>query len=284
MLIAPTMDVMLASLMGMDCKLMAHLWQLNFFAKWRRESANCRGWPADVSSYAGPVSFVAGIAMNLRRFLDVSLAAFLFAFAAGCTNEVDFAVTKYGNIHYKDIKFNDQPVFRTEQEQTAPAEKELQAIDFIDTTTGQPANLKSFKGKPVVFVITRGNTSPICVYCSTQTSRLIHQYEEFKSRGAEVVVVYPIAKSEDRAKLDEFLAATRKKLDAPPEKIPFPLWLDVGLAAVDRLGIRQELSKPSTYIFDAEGRLRYAYVGGDLTDRPSIKAMLAKLDELKAMP
>lgn len=221
--------------------------------------------------------------MSARWRMGGSALLLLVAMAGGCAGEADFAQGPYGNIHYSNIQFNDAPLFQADAPQTGPAEEQLQATEFLDVA-GQKVSLKSFQGKPVVLVVTRGNTSPICVYCSTQTSRLIHQYDEFTKRGAEVIVVYPIVQAADSKKLDDFLAATRSKLDAPPEKIPFPLWLDVGLTAVDRLGIRQELSKPSTYIFDGEGRLRFAYVGTDLTDRPSIKAMLAKLDELKGMP
>jgi peroxiredoxin len=56
--------------------------------------------------------------------------------------------------------------------------------------------------------------------------------------------------------------------------------LDVELKAVDQLGIRKDLSKPATYVIDKEGKLRYAYVGKTLADRPSVKAILAELDQI----
>jgi peroxiredoxin len=61
------------------------------------------------------------------------------------------------------------------------------------------------------------------------------------------------------------------------ERPPFPVVLDVGLAATDRLGLREDLAKPATYILDKEGRTRFAYVGRSLADRPSVKSILEQL-------
>jgi hypothetical protein len=56
--------------------------------------------------------------------------------------------------------------------------------------------------------------------------------------------------------------------------------LDRECSACDRLGIRDDLAKPSTYILDTRGNLVYAYVGETSTDRPSVKAVLAQLDKI----
>jgi peroxiredoxin len=56
--------------------------------------------------------------------------------------------------------------------------------------------------------------------------------------------------------------------------------LDEDYQAVERLGIRADQAKPSTYILDKQGKVRFAYVGKDTTDRPSVKAMLDQLDKL----
>ncbi len=127
--------------------------------------------------------------------------------------------------------------------------------------------------KPVVLVMTRGFHLVRCPYCTAQTSRLINNYDKFKERGAEVLVVYP----GPTANLPEFLAAVKEQ--ANDQVVPFPLLYDQDLKAVDQLGIRYQLAKPSTLIFDREGNLRYAYVGKDLSDRPSVKAMLDQLDQ-----
>ena len=56
----------------------------------------------------------------------------------------------------------------------------------------------------------------------------------------------------------------------------------IDLTAVDALGIRADLSKPATYILDKQGEVRFAYVGRDLADRPSVKALLDQLDQINA--
>ncbi len=65
------------------------------------------------------------------------------------------------------------------------------------------------------------------------------------------------------------------------KSIPYSFVLDEGLDFVDRLMIRGDLAKPSTYILDASGTLRFAYVGTTPSDRPSLKAMLDQLDRIE---
>ena len=80
-----------------------------------------------------------------------------------------------------EIKFQDEaPANTTVAESitslmfTRPAGGEVSLQDFV-------------KEKTVVLVITRGNTTPICPYCSTQTARLIGAYDDFVQRGVEIV-------------------------------------------------------------------------------------------------
>lgn len=155
---------------------------------------------------------------------------------------------------------------------------EITTLTFTDID-GQETALADYVGeKWVVLVITRGNTKPPCPFCTTQTSRLIANYPKFVARGAEILVVYPIEHGEDKDGLDAFLAETKRLLNDPNHTVPFPILLDVELKAVDRLNIRKDLSKPATYILDPDGQVRFAYVGADINDRPSIDAMLKQLD------
>lgn len=156
----------------------------------------------------------------------------------------------------------------------------LEQLAFVDID-GNETQLADYLGeKSVVLVITRGNTDPICPYCSTQTSRLITNYDDFAARGAEVLVVYPIEHGNDAQRLDAFLQDSKTRLDDPAQPVPFPILLDVELKAVDTLGIRKDLSKPATYILGPDRQVHFAYVGASLDDRPSVKAMLAELDKL----
>ena len=169
---------------------------------------------------------------------------------------------------------------------------ELGELSFVDRE-GNKVELASYRGKSnLVLVITRGfvgseqtadgeSRGNICTYCSTQTSRLITNYNKFKSRSAEVIVVFPVARKSDGNALEKFAANVQGK-DKTAADAPFPLLLDVDLAAVDSLGIRADLSKPATYILDKQGEVRFAYVGKDLQDRPSVKALLDQLDQINA--
>ncbi len=163
------------------------------------------------------------------------------------------------------------------------------SLQFTDIN-GQPTDLTQFLGKKnVVVVVTRGNTSGgggagyyrnICLYCATQTSRLITNYESFRERDAEVVVVFPLKQLEDRGSLADLREAIRREGTA--EEPPFPLVLDVELQAVDQLGIRADLSKPATYIVDKQGQVKFAYVGANMIDRPSVQSMLDQLAAINA--
>ncbi|MBC8115001.1 MAG: peroxiredoxin family protein, partial [Candidatus Saccharimonas sp.] len=181
-----------------------------------------------------------------------------------------------GKLDYDDV--DDSMIkFKDDVAANASLETDLTQLTFTNRD-GQQVALKDYLGKQhVILVITRGYAGSICPYCATQTSRLIANYKKLQAQNAEVLVVYPLEKPADTPKLDDFVARAVKSLPTAEHKVPFPLLLDVELKAVDELGIRRDLSKPATYIFDKEGQLRFAYVGTSLADRPSIKALLDQL-------
>ena len=183
--------------------------------------------------------------------------------------------------------------FKDEVQSNRPAKSaELGDLSFLDSAENK-VDLASYRGKSnLVLVVTRGfvgsetqsdGKSPgnICTFCSTQTSRLIANYGKFKARSAEVLVVFPVARKSDAGALDTFAAKVQGESKTAADA-PFPLLLDIDLAAVDALGIRSDLSKPATYILDKQGEVRFAYVGKDLQDRPSVKALLEQLDQINA--
>jgi peroxiredoxin len=148
-------------------------------------------------------------------------------------------------------------------------------LSFIDSE-GAPCDTASFRGsKNVLLIFMRGYPGEICINCSSQTSRLIKNYPEFVKRETEILVVFPGPKEY----LSKFLEAGRAKANNAP--VPFRVLLDPDYKAVDKLGIRGSLAKPSTYLIDKKGQLCFAYVGAYTGDRPSIKAMLDHIDRLK---
>lgn len=218
--------------------------------------------------------------MENRHELFVLLAGLAFVFA-GCGPAV--LPGDAGPL----VKFKDDAKTNSE-----PKSTELGDLSFVDSA-GNKVDLTAYRGNSnLVLVITRGlvgsekqtngkSLGNICTFCSTQTSRLIANYSKFKARNAEVLVVFPIARKSDEGALNTFASRVQGEKRVVAD-VPFPLLLDVDLAAVDALGIRADLSKPATYILDKQGEVRFAYVGQSLSDRPSVKALLDQLDQINS--
>ena len=81
-------------------------------------------------------------------------------------------------------------------------------------------------------------------------------------------------------KVAEFIKQVQTQGDGG-KGMPYPVCVDKDCSACDRLGIRGELAKPSTFILDPNGEVVYAYVGKSTSDRPSVAALLKELDRLK---
>lgn len=185
----------------------------------------------------------------------------------------------YGN--YGNYYGASEITFLDEASSNASLETGLTGISFTESSGEERKIGDLAPGKTLIVVVTRGNTVPICPYCSTQTARLIKNYEAFKELGAEVAVVYPIETGDDSSRLTSFLDDVKTRIDDASNPVPFPVLLDVELKGVDLLGIRKDLSKPATYIVDSEGVVRYAYVGEHIADRPSVPALLAEAGKYK---
>ena len=171
---------------------------------------------------------------------------------------------------------DDRSPFKDDVETNAEAPANIDELTFVNIT-GEHVQLKDYYAeKNVVLVFTRGFSGMLCPFCKTQTSRLISNYGEFQQRDAEILLVYPGA----RDHLDEFVEAAKFIEKKQVDRVPFPILLDEDLAAVKHFDIAAELAHPSTYIIDKEGKVRFAYVGTNPSDRPSVKALLRYLDGL----
>ena len=172
----------------------------------------------------------------------------------------------------KDMKFKDKI------ETNVEAPKSVSDLSFVNKD-GSSIKLTDYLGeKNVVLVFTEGFNGMLCPFCMTQTSRLVANYQEFKDRDCEVIVVYP--GPEDH--LDEFINAALHTEKEQVDQVPFPIVLDKEFSATDYFDIHSKHAHPSTYLIDKKGGVQFAYVGTDMTaDRPSIKALLSKLDEIE---
>ncbi len=146
------------------------------------------------------------------------------------------------------------------------------ALSFKDLD-GQEVAIESYREKKnVVLVMTRGFNGMYCPYCTSQTSRLMSNIDKFNALDAEIVVVFPGPSKVAAPFRDTILKQLSK------EKLPFPLVVDEDFAVVDKLKLRGDLAAPSTFILDKQGKLRFAYVGKDNGDRPSLKAVIDQLE------
>lgn len=167
-------------------------------------------------------------------------------------------------------------VFKDDVQSNIDFGQAIQDVSFLDVD-GKRVELSSYLGKKnVVLVFTEGFSGMLCPFCKTQTSRLVANYEKFRERDTEVLVVYPGSKDH----LDEFVEAAKKTEKSQVDAVPFPLVLDEDLDAVGHFNIASNLAHPSTFIINKQGNVQLAYVGEDMTaDRPSIAAMLSVIDQ-----
>ena len=172
----------------------------------------------------------------------------------------------------QDMKFKDTIKSNSE------VAKSVGDLVFI-TKDGSKIKLGDYTNKKnIILVFTEGFNGMLCPFCKTQTSRLVANYDKFKQRDCEVIVVYP--GPEER--LDDFIKAAITIEKNQVDKVPFPIVLDKDFTATDFFEIQSMFAHPSTYLIDKQGKVQFAYVGNDMTaDRPSIKAMLERVDRLQ---
>ena len=152
-------------------------------------------------------------------------------------------------------------------------------LRFTDTEGNEVALADMMSRDYLVLVITRGWYGGVCVYCASQSSRWARRFDELEPYDAQLAIVFPTESVEEADKVEE-LTKRIKGGQIPNDRIPYPILLDINLKTVDQLGIRSELAKPSTYIIDREGRVRFAYVGKSIADRPTVDSVLAQLSRL----
>jgi peroxiredoxin len=142
----------------------------------------------------------------------------------------------------------------------------------------KPTTLKSItSGRKSLLIFYRGGW---CPFCNEQLGAIAKDYARFQDSGTTIVAV----SGEGVQKGKELL----KKLC-----LPFTLLSDPNFEAIDRYGVRNSdisermikagitrLPKPSAFIIDKAGILRYKYIGKDAPDRPKNEDLLKVLIEL----
>ena len=146
-------------------------------------------------------------------------------------------------------------------------------IDRLLGLDGRVIDLDAYRGQRVL-VVMLGFAGQVCLYCSTQTRVITEKLPEFTKRQCQVIFVYPGSTSS----VGDFLRGV-SAVGGDPGKIP-GVGLDVNTQWVQKLNTKGDVSQPSSFIIDREGKIAYAYVGADKVDRPSAAFLLDILDDM----
>jgi len=136
-----------------------------------------------------------------------------------------------------------------------------------DITNGRLVRLSNFKGKqPVILAFTRIFTEKqYCPLCFPHIKALNENYEQFKNRGIEVLI---ITSSDER----------QSQIVVRDLKIKTPLLSDPICCVFRDYQVGQALGAPlpGQFVLDKEGKLRYKHLFSFLDRNASIETLLAQ--------
>lgn len=187
-----------------------------------------------------------------------------------------------------DLAMQREPEPRSEAIREALAGFNLQQMDTA--RLGQPApdfaltdqngrqhRLSDYRGKKaVVLVFLYGVT---CMHCYGQVAQIRGKLAEFRDRGAEVLMVESHEPYRVRSTL-------REASHDPKDTARLPVLSDPSHTVAASYGVAMQmhhvewLNRPSSFIIDRDGILRYAYLGRRVDDRPSPGDLLAEVEKL----
>jgi peroxiredoxin len=150
------------------------------------------------------------------------------------------------------------------------------APDFtLRTLDDRAIELKSLVEKsPVVLVVLRGWPGYQCPVCTKQVQDFAAHAGDFKSRGAQVLMVYPGPAEKLKAHAEEFLQNKQWPAD-------FLFVVDPDYTFTNAYGLRweakNETAYPSTFILARGGRVQFAHTskthGGRLSAADALTAL-----------
>lgn len=146
------------------------------------------------------------------------------------------------------------------------------APDFtLPSTGGGERSLGELRGSKVVLLFYRGHW---CGACRAHLDVVRDTWLTLSDAGAEVLAIS-----------SEPLEAARDGVRA--HRLPFTVLSDHDLAVIDRYGVRhlgepegRAIARPSLFVIDPAGIVRFAHVGEFPRDRPSMDLVLLALEAL----
>lgn len=143
----------------------------------------------------------------------------------------------------------------------------------LPATDGTHHRLSDYRGSKVAIVFYRGHW---CGVCRQQLGALKATVETFHDAGAAVLAIS--AEPLDRA-----------RASAIADDLPFTILSDESLTVVDDYGLRHDgepetngaaIARPSVFVLDRDGIVRFAYIGEDPLDRPTLRVVLLALESI----
>jgi peroxiredoxin len=127
---------------------------------------------------------------------------------------------------------------------------------------------------PVVVVVLRGYPGYQCPICTKQVASYVQRAKDFVELKARVVLIYPGPADELRERALEFLEGAKL-----PE--PFVMVTDPDYRFTTLYGLRweapRETAYPSTFVLDAERKVKFRKISKSHGDRAEVDDVLATL-------
>jgi len=145
----------------------------------------------------------------------------------------------------------------------------------LDALDGSSVSLSTLLKKgPVALVVLRGYPGYQCPFCTMQVGRLLGAADQFATKKAQVVLVYPGPADGLKQHAGEFVQGK-----TIPEN--FHLLLDPDYNFLNQYGLRWdapgETSYPSTFVIDNKGKITFAKISHEHGDRSTPEEILKAL-------
>ncbi|MDX2127521.1 MAG: peroxiredoxin family protein [Chloroherpetonaceae bacterium] len=146
----------------------------------------------------------------------------------------------------------------------------------LTDASGKKTRLSDFYGKPILLVFTRIFTDKIfCPICYPHLQQLQRDFDVFKNRGAELVV------------LNTTTAEMTRQI-ALEQQFQFPFLSDPNWEVYNLYGLGAALGAPlpAQFVLDQQGKIMYKYLSGTgiedmLPSLPNNGEMLRVIEELQ---
>ena len=145
------------------------------------------------------------------------------------------------------------------------------SLQLVEPVSGEVHALLR-PGRPTLVTFLRGTW---CADCRAFLERVRPLHAEVARRGVDLVGVV----CQGRHWVASWLAVNA---------LPFPLLVDESREAAHAFGVYKllgldgvNIARPASFLVDAQGRIAWAYVGRDKSDRPGDASLLEAIDRLR---